>query len=478
MLYRLGLALELLDLGVGHTVLDFGAGCCWLSVALNRLGCRTVSVDVSRAALAIGAQALERDPNVRGELEPRLVPYDGRVLPLGDASIDRAICFDAFHHVPNPDEVLAELFRVLRPGGRLVLAEPGAGHAHSDAALFEMARFGVLENELVLEDLLADARRAGFDRFEVKPYPDVDNLTLPAEAHLRLLGGDHSVYPLDQVIAGLRELHLVAMLKAGSSRDSRNPGTLKARIDLGSVTRVEGDAGKEVTVQVRITNTGDTLWLAAEDSVLGGYVCLGGHLHDRSGVLMRANHFTERLPNDVPPGATVSVDARIGLPEASGHFRLRLDMVDDRVAWFSQVGSPTVDLELVVDWSDSRDPHRFEARIEAAEPLPPRAVNGAFSLKLRVTNAGDTRWLHGASDDRGTVRVGVQALHPDGTIADRDYFRAPLPCAVSPGETVEVSATVPLRSGVGRSFAIDLVAEHICWFDQHGSRPLTFTLLA
>jgi hypothetical protein len=41
---------------------------------------------------------------------------------------------------------------------------------------------------------------------------------------------------------------------------------------------------------------------------------------------------------------------------------------------------------------------------------------------------------------------------------------------------VEVRATVPLWPEAGHLFAIDLVAEHICWFSHHGSRGLTIEL--
>lgn len=476
MLYHLGLALEALDLGVGHTVLDFGAGSGWVSRVLNRLGCRTISVDVSRTALLLGEEGFRHDPFVRAELGPRFVPYDGRSLPLEDACVDRVLCFDAFHHVPNPREALAELARVTRPGGRVVMVEPGAGHAHSAPSLYEGEHYGVLENELVLEQLIADARAAGFDDFEIKPYPEVDNLTLTAPAHLQLLAGDHSLYPLHHVVASMRELHVVAMLKGRPRRDSRKPGALRAAIRAGVAGAVEGHAGKEASVPVTIENTGDTLWLATEDRLAGGYVCLGGHLHDAAGRSLRIGHFTQRLPRDVAPGESVAVEATFALPESAGSYVLRLDMVDERVAWFSQLGSPTTDLVLTVTWSDSLDPHRFEARIEPLGPFPPPADGDAFSLRLRITNAGDTTWLSGPGDRRGTVQVGVQRLSADGAVDELDYFRAPLPRLVAPGESTEVSLTVPLRPGAGRSFAVDLVAEQICWFARHGSRPLSFEL--
>jgi hypothetical protein len=70
----------------------------------------------------------------------------------------------------------------------------------------------------------------------------------------------------------------------------------------------------------------------------------------------------------------------------------------------------------------------------------------------------------------------VQRLSTDGAIDELDYFRAPLPRPIAPGESTEVSLTVPLRPRTARSFAVDLVAEQICWFSRHGSKPLAFEL--
>jgi hypothetical protein len=176
------------------------------------------------------------------------------------------------------------------------------------------------------------------------------------------------------------------------------------------------------------------------------------------------------------PAGNELIGTSISVTEAAGRIKIRLDLVDARIAWFSQQGSPTTDLDVDVVWSDSRDPHRFEARIEPVGSFPPTPREAGFRLDLRLTNAGDTIWLDGDGDERGTVRVGVQSLQPDGRIAERDYFRLPLPGRIAPGESAEIRATVPLRPGAGRHFALDLVAEHICWFADHGSQCLSFSL--
>ena len=246
MLYRLSLVLDLLDLGVGQTVLDFGAGSCWLSACLNRLRCHTVSVDVSPTALALGREAFALDPRQVKDLDARFVAYDGLTLPLEAESVDRAVCFDSFHHVPNQDAVLGELHRVLRPGGRVVLAEPGEGHAKAEHSRFETSHFGVLENELDLGDLLDRARRAGFDRFLAKPYPDAPAITIEGEDCLWLMDGDHSLFPMHLLEKSLRSFYLVALLKGKPRIDSRNPHELRARIQPAPGARLAGKAGEVV----------------------------------------------------------------------------------------------------------------------------------------------------------------------------------------------------------------------------------------
>jgi SAM-dependent methyltransferase len=475
-LYRLSLVLDVLDLGVGHTVLDFGAGSCWLSAFLNRLRCHTVSVDVSATALELGREAFGLDPRQNADLSARFVAYDGLTLPLESGSVDRVVCFDSFHHVPNQGGVLAEMFRVLRPGGRVVLAEPGEGHAAAEHSRFEASHFGVLENDLDLGDLLDRARRAGFDRFLTKPYPDVPAITLSGEDCLEVMGGDHSLFPMHILESSLRQFYLVALLKGEPRADSRNPGSLRARIEPRPGTRLSGKAGEAVALPLRVENVGDTVWLAALDRA-GGYVSVGGHLLDEQRRPVERCFFADQLPRDMAPGEAVEFEARVHLPGRVGRYVLRLDLVDEKVAWFEQCGSSTVDVDLVVEgWPDSRAPHWLGARLELLPPLPPGRLppSAPVPVRLRATNTGDTRWVNGTPAERGAVCLGVQLRDGEGALLERDHFRVPLARAVDPGETIEIEAMVPGPPESGRYLlAFDLVAEQICWFEHHGSSVLS-----
>jgi ubiquinone/menaquinone biosynthesis C-methylase UbiE len=49
---------------------------------------------------------------------------DAELLPRDDASFNYVFCVDSFHHYPNPEKVLREFHRVLKPDGQVVLADP------------------------------------------------------------------------------------------------------------------------------------------------------------------------------------------------------------------------------------------------------------------------------------------------------------------------------------------------------------------
>lgn len=478
-LYRLGLLLHELRLGVGHTVVDFGAGSCWLSLFLNRLGCRTIAIDVSRSALETGRELFELDPRRRRDLEARFLPYDGRTIPLADQSVDRIAVFDAFHHVPNQDDVLREMARVLRPGGRVVMAEPGENHSHADQSHAEMERFGVLENDLHFEELARKARAAGFTDVRIKPYPGPEALTFTEDQYRRFMNGRDAAYPLDVVRGTLPDLLVVALQKGEGVLDSRAPGVLRARIEPESVGEVmRGQPAEIRRTRVRLTNLGDTLWLHRTDAA-GGYVLLGAHLVSPGGEVLRQDVARAALPNDVRPGEAVGVEIDLPFPPTPGEYVLRLDLVDEALTWFNTVGSKPANVPVRVDGRiDSRWPSKLGASIERVEaPAPSRRSGAAEPVRLRLRNTGDTVWLAAVPEGAGTVRVGVQLVDGAGALLDRDYFRAALPADVPPGETLELSLEVPptdRREAAALRF--DLVAEGVCWFSERGSSVLDSVL--
>ena len=76
-------------------------------------GARTIRID-----------AHAPDADVRADL-------DGR-LPFEDASFDGALCTEVLEHVRRPDQVLAEIARILKPGAALIVTVPFYFHYHPD----------------------------------------------------------------------------------------------------------------------------------------------------------------------------------------------------------------------------------------------------------------------------------------------------------------------------------------------------------
>jgi hypothetical protein len=281
------------------------------------------------------------------DLHPNFVVYDGVTLPFADRSIDRIICFDAFHHIPNKQDILDEMHRVLAEGGRVGFAEPGAGHAHSADAIWETETHGVLEDNIDLDRLIRMGERAGFDHIWIKPYPPPGAIAFTAEQYRRFARGRDGVFPLEVVRADLATNSMIVMQRGATVIDSRRPSVLRAELELDGAPLVRTGAGQPFTLKVRVTNTGDTLWRATPD-LAGGYVALGAHLVDANKRVLDDGSLRGALAADVAPGGAQNVAITLTAPTAPGAYRVELDMVCEMVAWFGQRGSPTLGVAVEV----------------------------------------------------------------------------------------------------------------------------------
>ena len=130
---------------------DIGGGYGRLSVILSEYANRVTLADPSTQQLDLSREIF---PGHTFERELA----DAARLPFADGSIDLALVVRILHHLPDPDAELAELARVLRPGGHAVVEAANSTHARRRlGALLRGQRIGPKPVDIRSED----SRRRG-----------------------------------------------------------------------------------------------------------------------------------------------------------------------------------------------------------------------------------------------------------------------------------------------------------------------------
>ena len=341
-----------LQLLPGMSVLDFGAASCWLSRWLTQLGMQVIALDVSPTALKMGEAIYQRLPIIGERPVPRFLLFDGHRIELADASLDRILCLDTLHHVPNPDEVLREMGRVLKPGGIAGFSEPGANHSRSPGAQAEMRNFRVLEDDVDIHRIWSVASAAGFARIRLAVLNSQPFLVPLPEFDDYLKGGEPNQRFADATRNEMQERRMFFLQKPPLTApyDSRSRAGLSAKLAV-TVASTSVNAGGSLTATVVATNSGLATWLRHGHTGTRGAVLLGCHLLDASGRRLTSGFFmhplTEGDGRSIAPGETVTLEVRVPAPP-KGSYILEFDLVSQSVAWFGTLGSQPVRIKVQV----------------------------------------------------------------------------------------------------------------------------------
>jgi SAM-dependent methyltransferase len=351
LLASFGQLVQGLNLSPGDVVLDFGAGACWTTRFLVQMGFDVIALDVSEQALELGRELFRSQPVFGETLPPRFLAFDGKRIDLPADSVDAIFCNDAFHHVPNPAEVLMEFGRIARPGAIGGFSEPGPDHATSAGAQAEMRNFGVIERNIVIEEIWEQAQQAGCSDMRVAIFNAGSCLVSPSEFNRGLAsesGWESFRKDTQQFLHGRRMFFLY--WPPAKRPDSRRSSGLSARIELPELPESIA-VGATLSIQLEVHNTGTSVWMPSDARF--GPVRLGVMRRDgnREGDWIDYGRFDVQTSNGavgrVDPGESGVVDAIIpGL--SRGKHQIRLDILSERVAWFGNLGSPVIEFDIMV----------------------------------------------------------------------------------------------------------------------------------
>lgn len=129
----------------GRHVLDIACGEGYGAAMLAASAASVTGVDISEDAIAHAARAYAGVPNLR------FMAGSAAAIPLADASMDAVVSFETIEHLAEQEAMLAEIRRVLRPDGFLVLSSP-----NKDV----YAKYNGAHNEYHVRELRLDELRA------------------------------------------------------------------------------------------------------------------------------------------------------------------------------------------------------------------------------------------------------------------------------------------------------------------------------
>jgi hypothetical protein len=143
-------------------------------------------------------------------------------------------------------------------------------------------------------------------------------------------------------------------------------------------------------------------------------------------------------------------------PARPGLYTLRLDLVEEGVAWFSDQGVTPVDLPYAVSTGAGASYRPATSYATIATGLP-------ATLPVALTNTGTRPWIASGANP---VRLSYHWLR-DGALVEWDGARSSLAADVPPGANVVVSLlVVPPASPGLYLLRVDLVEEGVGWFSD------------
>jgi hypothetical protein len=258
---------------------------------------------------------------------------------------------------------------VLTPDGVALFAEPGAGHASHPTSLAATRNYGVLENEVLIDEFMDACLAAGFVDVRLHPIAHIIPLFELQQQQWRawrkFTASQRPFRAMEKIWRGLletvglakkdllfEEAFAIRLLREMQPVIEQHPVVTAHRTpfvkptlnaDAASIELVDPPsfvpAGRSIALRVRVTNTGNTRWDTAPTA---GQVRLGVQLLTSDGTVVTRDFFRQGFPAPLDPGGRCELVLQIPPPPEMTTYQLKIDLVREGVSWFELGGSEAV----------------------------------------------------------------------------------------------------------------------------------------
>ncbi len=285
-------------------------------------------------------------------------------IPLS-AHFDRTVGVDVAKSMIGPAR------RHLKPGDRCEFVV----NRHPDLRQFQSGTFDFVHTCLVLQHIPPDVtRRYIAEFFRITRPGGLVVFQLPAiKLQEEAISASHAL-PESGYLAGIEIADL--------------PGTLGAHATT--------------TPRVIVTNRSNVTW--RHDIPAGRHICIANHWLHADGTVAVADDGRAHLPVTMAPGESEEVLLAVRAPAAPGAYLLEVDLVQERICWFAEKGSPTARASVAVVPSStpppSPGPSAAPARPSVVERIRRCFRPGTPTFEMHVVSREDveqTVRAHGGS---------------------------------------------------------------------------------
>ncbi|MDS0199176.1 class I SAM-dependent methyltransferase [Microbacterium imperiale] len=154
----------------GERILDLAAGTGASSVSLARSGAEVVAADFSPGMIAEGIRRYGAQAPGGGIPNLSFVEADATQLPFADAEFDVVTISFGLRNVNDPRRALAEMLRVTKPGGRLLISEFSHPPSRAFAGLYRFYNDRVLP--VVARWVSSNAEAYDYLNESIRDWPD------------------------------------------------------------------------------------------------------------------------------------------------------------------------------------------------------------------------------------------------------------------------------------------------------------------